>query len=97
MARPTISMPDELEERVEMQLSYGDSKSEWIRHATKLRLQIDPILDDLYEPHQSEERVQFVENAVKEAVERELKRAPRNGHDERMERMGPNGETDEEE
>jgi Arc/MetJ-type ribon-helix-helix transcriptional regulator len=87
MAKPSISMPDELEERVEMQLSYGDSKSEWIRHAMRLRLQIDPVLDRLYEPEQHEERMEFVERAVIDAVNEELERQPVKGHDERMERL----------
>jgi len=83
-----------------MQLSYGDSKSEWIRHAVRLRLQTDPVLDRLYEPHEHEKRVEFVERAVIDAVNRELKRAPKKGHEERMERMPsevrePNGNGEE--
>lgn len=87
MARTTFSLPDELDERVEMQLSYGDTKAEWLRHAVKLRIQVDPVLDRLYEPSQHEERMEFVERAVIDAVNRELERAPKKGHEERMERM----------
>jgi len=77
MAKPSISMPDELEEQIEMQLSYGDSKSEWIRHAIQLRMHTDPILDELYESHQREERLQLVEKAVREKVDEMKKQADR--------------------
>jgi metal-responsive CopG/Arc/MetJ family transcriptional regulator len=87
MARPSISMPDELERRVESQLSYGDSKSEWIRHAMQLRFQVDPVLDRLYDSHQNEERMEFVERAVIDAVNQELQRGRTTGHEDRMDRM----------
>lgn len=70
MARPTVSMPDELEDQIEMQLSYGDSKSEWIRHAIELRMHVDPILDEVYESYQREERLDLVEAAVRKEVDR---------------------------
>jgi len=70
MATPTVSMPDELERQVESQLSYGDSKSEWIRHAIKMRMQVDPILDEMYESYQREERLELVEAAVRKEVDR---------------------------
>lgn len=97
MAQTSFELDDEMNAMIESRLSYGDSKASWLRHATKLRLQIDPVLDELYEPYQHEERIEFVEQAVKEAVDRELQRAPMNGHGERMERMGPNGEHDDDE
>jgi len=62
-------MPDELEERIEMDLSYGDSKSEWIREAVRLRIAVDPILDDMYESHQREERHKLVVAALREKVD----------------------------
>lgn len=55
---------------VDSELSYGDSRSEWIRHAIKMRLQVDPILDEIYESYQNEERIELVEAAVKKEVER---------------------------
>lgn len=70
MARTTLSLPDELDERIEMELSYGDSKSEWLRHAIKMRMQVDPILDDVYESYQREERLELVEAAVRKEVDR---------------------------
>lgn len=69
MAKPTVNMPDELEEQIEMQLSYGDSKSEWIRHAIQMRMHVDPILDELYDSYQNEERLEFVEAAVREKAD----------------------------
>ena len=79
MSRTTFSLKDEVNEQIKSRLSYGDSKSAWLRHAVQLRLQNDPILDQLYEPDQYEERIKFVEKAVKEAVDRELNRAPMKG------------------
>jgi metal-responsive CopG/Arc/MetJ family transcriptional regulator len=70
MARTTLSLPDELDERIEMDLSYGDSKSEWLRHAIKMRMQVDPILDEIHESYQREERIELVEAAVRKEVDR---------------------------
>lgn len=70
MAKSTIYLPDELKEQVRMGLSYGDSESEWIRHAIKLRMDVDPILDELYESYQREERRDLVVAAVRKEVER---------------------------
>jgi len=80
MARTTLSLPDELNEEIENDLSYGDSKSQWVRHAIKMRQHVDPMLDELYESHQREERLQFVEKAVREKVD-ETKQDPNRGND----------------
>jgi len=77
MARTTVSLPDELEEQIEMQLSYGDSKSEWVRHSIQMRMHVDPILDELYESHQRDKRLQLVEKAVREKVDEIKKEADR--------------------
>lgn len=37
--RITISVPDELAEQINQQLSYGDNRSEWIRAAIEQRLE----------------------------------------------------------
>jgi Arc/MetJ-type ribon-helix-helix transcriptional regulator len=79
MARATINLPDELDEEIESELSYGDSKSEWIRQAIKMRQHVDPILDELYESHQREERLLFVEKAVGEKTD-EIKQDPNRGN-----------------
>lgn len=69
MAKATISLPDELNDEIEMDLSYGDSKSEWIRQAIRFRQQVDPLLDELLDSGDKEKRVKFVEQAVREKVE----------------------------
>lgn len=71
MARTSFQLDDEVNDAVESRLSYGDSKSEWYRHAVKMRLQVDPMLDELFESYQNEERIEFIEKAVQEKIERE--------------------------
>lgn len=73
MAKTSLSLPDEMNEEIENELSYGDNKSEWIRHAIRMRQHVDPILDEVYESYQREERLELVEKAVREKVD-ELKR-----------------------
>ncbi|WP_418283920.1 hypothetical protein [Halorubrum sp. DTA46] len=70
MARATINLSDELDAEIESELSYGDSKSEWIRHAIQMRQHVDPILDEVYESYQREERLELVEAAVRKEVDR---------------------------
>lgn len=90
MAQTSFRLDDEVDMAVESRLSYGDTKSEWLRHAVKLRLHVDPILDDLYDSYQHEERVEFVTAAVYEKVHEELEKAIDDGHPQRMESMlGP--------
>jgi Arc/MetJ-type ribon-helix-helix transcriptional regulator len=79
MAKTSLSLPDEMNEQIESELSYGDNKSEWIRHSIKMRQHVDPILDELYESHQREERLQFVEKAVREKAD-EIKQDPNRGN-----------------
>lgn len=57
-------------ERIDSELSYGDSRSEWIRQAIAYRMEIDPILDELYETYQRKEREAFVREAVRKEVDR---------------------------
>lgn len=73
MAKPSISIEDEMLAMVDSNLSYGDSRSEWIRHAIEIRLRIDPILDEVYESYQTEKRVDLIEAAVRKEVERRKK------------------------
>lgn len=70
MARASLVMEDEVLERIDTRLSYGDSRSEWLRHAAKIRLQIDPTLDELFEPEDTENRMKFIEAAVRKEVDR---------------------------
>lgn len=46
MARVSLKMDDEINRRIEKSLTYGDSKSEWIREAIREKLekeQSEPI------------------------------------------------------
>ena len=70
MGKTSLRLDDELEEQIVSELSYGDSKSEWIRHAIQMRQHVDPILDEVYESYQREERLQLVEAAVRKEVDR---------------------------
>jgi len=70
MAKATISMPDELDREIESELTYGDSKSEWVRHAIKIRQHVDPILDECYESYQRDKRLELIEAAVRNEVDR---------------------------
>ncbi|QKY16392.1 hypothetical protein [Halorubrum sp. CBA1229] len=79
MGQTSLRLDDELEAQIESELSYGDSKSEWIRHAIKMRQQVDPILDEAYESYQREERLELVEAAVRKEVDRR-KREVGNGN-----------------
>lgn len=72
MAQPSISIEDEMLAMVDSNLSYGDSRSEWIRHAIEIRLRVDPVLDQVYESYQNEKRVELVEAAVQKEVERRI-------------------------
>lgn len=80
MAKTSISMPDELEAQIESDLSYGDSKSEWIRHAIQMRQHVDPILDEMYESYQREERLHLVEAAVRKEVDRRKREVGEGGN-----------------
>lgn len=46
MARTTVVLSDDVEAEVENRLSYGDSKSEYIRDAVLLRLRVDEVLQN---------------------------------------------------
>ena len=52
--------------------SYGDSKAQWIREAIRMRQQVDPIVDEVYESHQREERLDLITAAVRKEVDRRL-------------------------
>ena len=71
MGNPTVNMPDKLEREIESRLAYGDSKAGWMRDAIKLRLKVDPLLDDHFGDHEQEARREFVVEAVEEKLERE--------------------------
>lgn len=57
-------------EEINEELEWGDSRSAWFREAAQIKLQIDPMLDELFEDYQTEERVEFVEAAVRKELDR---------------------------
>ena len=66
-----VSASEELIERINQDLAYGDSRSAWFRDAAELRLAVDPLLDDRFGDHEPEARQDFVVEAVEEKLERE--------------------------
>lgn len=70
MPKVSLELPEELNEAIENDLEYGDTKSGWIRHAIWMRRHVDPLLDDVYPREQEDERLQFVKEAVEEKIER---------------------------
>jgi metal-responsive CopG/Arc/MetJ family transcriptional regulator len=72
MARPSFSMDDELLEKLDSQLTYGDTRSEFVRNSIKLRLEVHEILDEgEIEVSPEEERELVVDALRKELEERE--------------------------
>lgn len=69
MANPSLNIDDELLDAVDGTLSYGDSRSAWVRQAMRLKLAVDPILEDADLPEDEEERREFVVEAVEAALE----------------------------
>jgi hypothetical protein len=69
MAKTSFDMDDEIDRELENALSYGDTKKEILNDATRLWLEIDPILDELYERHQRDKRRELVVQAVCEKVD----------------------------
>lgn len=70
MANTGVRIDDEILSQIDSGLSYGDSRSEWFRQAARIRLQVDPMLDELFEPDDVEKRKMFVEAAVRKEVDR---------------------------
>lgn len=71
MAQPSFSMDQELLDDLDSTLTYGDSRSEWVRDAIKLKLEILEALEDGDEEMSEEERREFVSEIVREALESE--------------------------
>lgn len=77
MARITISLPDDMEQRINEQLDYGDNRSEWIRDAIaeKLDRAESPTLQESRQQasDDSEQRTQSVEipDSVPDRIDRQ--------------------------
>lgn len=70
MARASFTLDDDVEEWVESRMAYGQSKSAWYRYAAETMMQIEPVLDEVYERYQYEDRKELIEAAVIKEVER---------------------------
>ena len=55
-----------MNERIEADLDYGDSKSGWIRQGIRYRLLVDDALDDDLD---DDEKAEAVENALRQYVD----------------------------
>jgi Arc/MetJ-type ribon-helix-helix transcriptional regulator len=64
----TFRMSDELDQKVESQLDYGDSKSEYIREAVELRLQ----LENEFDTTDTKEICETVTEGKKKIVDKDL-------------------------
>lgn len=73
MEQFTFTAPVDLMEDVNQHLSYGDSRSGWVRESIRLRLEVDDALDDRFGDHEPDARREFVVEAVQEKLEREDK------------------------
>jgi len=69
MVQPSFSMEQELLDELDSTLSYGDSRSGWVRDAIKMKLAVLEEVDEIDEDMTDEERREFVVEAVREAVE----------------------------
>jgi len=69
MANTSVNLPDEMDERIESDLSWGDSKSEWIRNSIRIRLDVDDLLQQHDVSMTDDEKVDFVESAVRDKLE----------------------------
>lgn len=79
MAKTSFQMDDSTMDWVESRLVYGQSKSAWFRYAAQTTVEVDEVLDELYESHEYEKRREFILNAVSEKVE-ETKQDPHRGN-----------------
>ncbi|QGA81090.1 hypothetical protein LC1Hm_0019 [Halomicrobium sp. LC1Hm] len=71
MVQPSFNMEQELLDELDSTLSYGDSRSGWVRDAIKLKLEVLEEIEDLDREMTDEERREFVVEAVQVAVDGE--------------------------
>jgi len=70
MAQASFRLDDDIDEWVNTRLVAGQNKSVWYRYSVETTMQIDPILDMLYDRYEYDKRQEFIEAAVKEKVDR---------------------------
>lgn len=77
MANPSISIEDGLLGQIDDDLEYGDSRSEWVRDAIKLKISVLELLaecepvDEWEDAINTEEGREYVIEALREKIERE--------------------------
>jgi metal-responsive CopG/Arc/MetJ family transcriptional regulator len=71
MVQPTFNMEQELLDEIDNRLSYGDSRSAWVRDAIRMKLEVEQELEEEGIEMTNEERREFVVEAVRAAVEEE--------------------------
>lgn len=69
MARPSFSMDEELLERLDSNLTYGDTRSEYVRNAIRLRLDVEEIFEEQGIELTPEKERELVVEAVEKAIE----------------------------
>ncbi|MFC7142709.1 hypothetical protein ACFQMA_23100 [Halosimplex aquaticum] len=62
-------MDQDLLDRLDANLSYGDSRSAWVRDAIEMKLAVLEEIENYDEDMTQEERREFIVEAVREAVE----------------------------
>lgn len=70
MAQPSFHISDELLERLDSQLEYGDSRSAFIRDAIKMKLWALENIDKNWGEMDTEERREFIRRAIVREMER---------------------------
>mgnify|MGYP002763479544 CR=1 FL=1 len=71
MAQPSFSMEQELLDELDNTLTYGDSRSEWVRDAIKLKLEVMEILEEHETDLTESERRELVSYALVEHLDNE--------------------------
>jgi len=71
MVQPSFNMEQELLDELDSTLSYGDSRSGWVRDAIKLKLAVLEEINELDREMTEEERREFIVKALRKVVEEE--------------------------
>ena len=71
MARPSFSMDDELLDDLDSRLTYGDTRSEYVRNAIRLRIAISDVFDEEGLNLSPDEEREYVVEAVEAQLDQE--------------------------
>lgn len=69
MGMTSFDLHDDLEEEVEETLGYNDQKKDAYNEAVGWWVEVTPMLDELFDRYEKQEREEFVRVAVREKVE----------------------------